>query len=85
MKAAEDGHFEAMYHLATFSDFISEPFRSPLSEEESWQWLLRAAEGGCVQAQRDAGASLATGERVRSLKISLRLLHGTGVRPVSER
>lgn len=62
MKAAEDGHFEAMYHLATCPDFISEPFRSPLSEEESWQWLLRAAEGGCVQAQRDAGASLATGD-----------------------
>ena len=33
-----------------------------LSEEEAWQWLLRAAEGGCVQAQRDAGASLATGD-----------------------
>jgi hypothetical protein len=62
MKAAQGGHVEAMYHLATFPDFISEPFRSPLSEEEAWQWLLRAAEGGCVQAQRDAGASLATGE-----------------------
>jgi TPR repeat protein len=62
MKAAQDGHVEAMYHLATFPDFVSEPFRSPLSEEEAWQWLLLAAEGGCVQAQRDAGASLATGE-----------------------
>ena len=62
VKAAQDGHVEAMYHLATFPDFISEPFRSPLSEEESWQWLLQAAEGGCVQAQRDAGASLATGD-----------------------
>ena len=62
MKAAQDGHVDAMYHLATFPDFISEPFRSPLSEEEGWQWLLRAAEGGCIQAQRDAGASLATGD-----------------------
>jgi TPR repeat protein len=62
MKAARDGHAEAMYHLATFPDVISEPFRSPLSDEEAWRWLLRAAEGGCVQAQRDAGASLATGE-----------------------
>ena len=62
MKAAHDGHVEAMYHLATFPDFISEPFRSPLSEEESWRWLVQAAEGGCVQAQRDAGASLATGD-----------------------
>jgi len=62
MNAAQDGHVEAMYHLATFPDFISESFRSPLSDEETWQWLLRAAEGGCVQAQRDAGASLATGD-----------------------
>src|SRR5687767_9933211 len=37
MKAAQSGHVEAMYHLATFPDFISEPFRSPLSEEETWQ------------------------------------------------
>lgn len=62
MKAAQDGHAEAMYHLATFPDFICEPFRSPLSDEETWQWLLRAAKGGCVQAQRDAGASLVTGD-----------------------
>jgi TPR repeat protein len=62
IKAAQGGHVEAMYHLATFPDFNTERFRSPLSEEESWQWLLRAAEGGCVQAQRDAGASLATGD-----------------------
>jgi TPR repeat protein len=61
-KAAEHGHAEGMYHLATFPEFISEPFKSPLSEEEAWQWMLRAAESGCVQAQRDAGASLATGE-----------------------
>jgi hypothetical protein len=44
MKAAQGGHVEAMYHLATFPDFTSEPFRSPLSEEETWQWLLLAAE-----------------------------------------
>lgn len=61
MKAAEDGHAEAMYRLATFPDFISEQFRSPLSDDETWRWLLRAAEGGSVEAQRDAGASLATG------------------------
>jgi TPR repeat protein len=62
LNAAEDGHVEAMYHLATFPDFISERFTSPLSDEDTWQWLLRAAEGGCIQAQRDAGASLATGD-----------------------
>jgi len=62
MNAAQDSHVEAMYHLATFPDFSTEPFRSPLSEEESWRWLIRAAEGRCVQAQRDAGASLATGD-----------------------
>ena len=60
--AAEQGHPEAMYELATFPEFLSEPFKSPLSEEEAWRWLLRAAEGGSVQAQRDAGASLATGD-----------------------
>lgn len=60
--AAEQGHPEAMYELATFPEFLSEPFKSPLSEEETWRWLLRAAEGGSVQAQRHAGASLATGD-----------------------
>jgi TPR repeat protein len=62
LEASEQGHAEAMYHLATFPEFLSEPFKSPLSDEEAWHWLLRAAEGGCVQAQRDAGASLATGD-----------------------
>jgi hypothetical protein len=62
MKAAEQGHADAMYHLATFPQFLSEPFRSPLSEEEGWSWLLRSAESGCVQAQYDAAASLATGD-----------------------
>jgi uncharacterized protein len=61
-KAAEQGHAEAMYELAKFPEFISEPFKSPLSDEEAWQWLLRAAESGCVQAQYDAAASLATGD-----------------------
>jgi len=61
-EAAEQGHRDAMYHLATFPEFLNEPFKSPLSEEETWRWLLRAAEGGCVQAQRDAGATLATGD-----------------------
>jgi len=64
--AAEQGHPEAMYHLATFPEFLSEPFKSPLSEEEDWRWLLRAAESGCVQAQYDAAASLATGDRGES-------------------
>jgi uncharacterized protein len=62
LKAAEQGHAEAMYQVATFPDFPGEPFKSPLSDEEAWHWLLRAAERGCVQAQRDAGASLATGD-----------------------
>jgi TPR repeat protein len=61
-KAAEQGHADAMYELAKCPEFISEPFKSPLSDEEAWQWLLRAAESGCVQAQYDAGASLATGD-----------------------
>lgn len=61
LQAARRGHVDAMYEVATFPEFISEPFTSPLSAEETWQWLLRAADGGCVQAQRDAGASLATG------------------------
>jgi TPR repeat protein len=43
MKAADQGHVEAMYHLAKFPEFVSEPFTSPLSEEESWRWLLQAA------------------------------------------
>lgn len=62
MKAAEQGHAEAMYHLAKFPEFVSEPFRSPLSEEEAWRWLALAAQSGSVQAQYDAGASLATGD-----------------------
>lgn len=61
LEASEQGHAAAMYHLATFPEFLSEPFKSPLSNEDAWRWLLRAAEGGCAQAQRDAGASLATG------------------------
>ena len=61
-KAAEQGHAEAMYELAKFPEFISEPFKSPLSDEEAWQWLLRAAASGSAQALYDAGASLATGD-----------------------
>jgi TPR repeat protein len=60
--AADQGHPEAMYRLATFPEFLSEPFKSPLSEEETWSWLVRAAELGCAQAQYDAAASLATGD-----------------------
>jgi uncharacterized protein len=62
LKAAEQGHAEAMYHLAKFPEFVSEPFKSPLSDEHAWSWLIQAAESGCLQAQYDAGASLATGE-----------------------
>jgi uncharacterized protein len=62
MKAAEQGHAEAMYHLATFPEFVGESFKSPLSEQEAWHWLLRAAESGSLQAQYAAGASLATGD-----------------------
>ena len=62
LKAAEQGNAEAMYHIATFPEFLSEPFKSPLSEKEDWRWLLRAAESGCVQAQYDIAASLATGD-----------------------
>jgi uncharacterized protein len=65
LKAAEQGHADAMYKLAKFPEFVSEPFKSPLSDEETWRWLLRAAELGSVQAQYDAGASLARGEWVK--------------------
>lgn len=61
MKAAEQGHAEAMYHLAKFPEFLGEPFKLPLSDEGAWNWLVRAAESGCLLAQYDAGASLATG------------------------
>lgn len=61
--AAEQGHSDAMYHLATFPDFSRvEPSKFPLSDDERWSWLLRAAESGCTQAQYDAGATLATGD-----------------------
>ncbi len=60
--AAEQGHPDAMYQIATFPEFATEGFKSPLSDEEAWRWLLRAAEAGCVEAQRNAGAHLATGE-----------------------
>ena len=62
MKAAEQGHAEAMYQLATFPEFLSEPFKSPLSHDDAWQWLLRAAAAGSVRSQYSAGASLATGD-----------------------
>jgi TPR repeat protein len=62
LKAAEQGHALAMYHVATFPMFLSEPFKSPLSEEQDWSWLLQSAESGCVQAQYSVAASLATGD-----------------------
>lgn len=62
LKAAEQGHAQAMYHIATFPEFLSEPFKSPLPEEQGWSWLLRSAESGCVEAQYNAAASLATGD-----------------------
>jgi uncharacterized protein len=60
--AADQGHVEVMHGLATFPQFLSEPFKSPLSEEEDWSWLMRAAEGGSLQAQYDVAACLATGD-----------------------
>jgi TPR repeat protein len=52
-----------MHKLATFPHLSRvETFESPLSEEEAWSWLVRAAELGCRQAQYDAGAYLATGD-----------------------
>ena len=64
LKAARQDHPEAMYELATFPEFVSEPFESPLSNEETWRWLLQAAQLGSARAQYSAGASLATGEWV---------------------
>jgi TPR repeat protein len=49
--AADHGHVEAMYRMATCPEFLSEPFTSPLSPEKAWKWLMRAAESGCIQAQ----------------------------------
>jgi len=60
--AADQGHAEAMHELATFPEFLSEPFKSPLSEEEAWSWLMRAAEGGSLGAQYNVAACLATGD-----------------------
>jgi hypothetical protein len=60
--AASHGHAAAMYHLATFPEFATEAFSSPLSTATRWELLIAAAEGGDVQAQRDAGAYLATGD-----------------------
>ena len=48
--------------LPNFLEFVSEPFTSPLSEEEAWRWLLQGAQSCSVQAQYDAGTSLATGD-----------------------
>ena len=62
MQAAEQGHAEAMCKVAQFPQFLSEPFTSPLSDEESWQWMLRAAEAGSLEAQYNVGAALATGD-----------------------
>ena len=62
MQAAGQGHAEAMYQLATFPGFLSEPFKSPLSDDDRWHWLLRAAASGSVRAQYSAGAALATGD-----------------------
>ena len=47
---------------AEFPEFGSEPFKSSLSAEEEWGWLLRAAQAGSVQGQYSAGAALATGD-----------------------
>ena len=66
MRAAEQGHAEAMCEVAHFPEFLSEPFRSPLSDEDSWQWMLRAAEAGSHEAQYNVGAALATGDRADS-------------------
>jgi TPR repeat protein len=62
LAAAEQGHAQAAFHVAGYPDFLSEGFTSPLSTEESWRFLMRAAEGGCVEAQYSAGEWLATGE-----------------------
>jgi TPR repeat protein len=82
LEASEQGHAEAMYHVATFPEFLSEPFKSPLSDEEAWRWLLRAAEGGCVQAHATLArrSRQGTGVRARSPKTSRGLSHGIGAR-----
>jgi TPR repeat protein len=63
LKAAADrGHPEAAYHVATFPPFASEGFSSPLTADESWRFLTQAAEAGSVEAQHHAAACLATGD-----------------------
>jgi uncharacterized protein len=59
--AANQGHPYATYHLATFPEFLGEGFSSPLSARMARQLLIRAAELGCVEAQYDLAATLATG------------------------
>ena len=42
---------------ATFPEFVTEQFTSPLSTAEAWAWLLRAAEAGSIQAQDHAAGN----------------------------
>jgi uncharacterized protein len=62
--SANQGHALAMFQLATFPYFRT--FDSPLSDEESWDLLLRAAEHGCVDAQYHLGALFATGDNFKN-------------------
>jgi uncharacterized protein len=59
--AADQGHPDATYRLATFPEFVTEGFTSPLSHTATRQLFTRAAELGCVDAQYDLAATLATG------------------------
>lgn len=55
--AADQGHPDAAYHVATFPTFAGEGFSSPLTADESWRFLILAAETGSVEAQQHAAAS----------------------------
>ena len=59
--AAQQGHSEAQYRVATYPSFPNEPFESPLSSTTRWELLLSAAAAGITDAQYHAATCVATG------------------------
>jgi TPR repeat protein len=59
VKAKEQGHAEACYHLAWFPNAQGV---SSIDDAEYMNLLIEAGERGSVEAQRDLGASFATGD-----------------------
>jgi len=59
MRAREQGHASACYHLAWFPN---EQGLSSIDDKESMNLLIEAGERGSVEAQRHLGACFATGD-----------------------